>query len=132
MVKLVVFSKLQRADAIFEVLRSLTGRSKAVPLKELRRHATSLRSLLDLRSVFPQTTVPAYQPTYRKLQRTVGTIVGGLERYDRRGMDLDERTQMYSRLRAYLDKTDLEACVLELLALKEDPSRAGGGSTTGA
>jgi hypothetical protein len=39
---------------------------------------------------------------------------------------------MYSRLRAYLDKTDLEACVLELLALKEDPSRAGGGSTTGA
>jgi hypothetical protein len=132
MVKLVVFSKLQRADAIFEVLRSLTGRSKAVPLKELRRHATSLRNLLDLRSVFPQTTVPAYQPTYRKLQRTVGTIVGGLERYDRRGMDLDERTQMYSRLRAYLDKTDLEACVLELLALKEDPSRAGGGSTTGA
>lgn len=123
MVKLVVFSKLQRADAIFEVLRSLTGRSKAVPLKELRRHAASLRSLLDMRSVFPQTTVPDFQPTYRKLQRTVGTIVSGLERYDRRGMDLDERTQMYSRLRAYLDKTDLEACVVELLALNAGPAR---------
>ncbi len=132
MVKLVVFSKLQRANAIFEVLRALTGRSQAVPLKELRRHAASLRNLLDLRAVFPQTTVPAFQPTYRKLQRTVGTIVGGLERYDRRGMDLDERTQMYSRLRAYLDKTDLEACVLELLALNAGPGRAGEGATAGA
>jgi hypothetical protein len=132
MVKLVIFSKLQRANAIFEVLRALTGRSQAVPLKELRRHASSLRNLLELRSVFPQTTVPAFQPTYRRLQRTVGTIVGGLERYDRRGMDLDERTQMYSRLRAYLDTTDLEACVLELLTPGEGPDRAGDGAQAGA
>jgi hypothetical protein len=132
MVKLVIFSKLQRANAIFEVLRALTGRSQAVPLKELRRHAASLRNLLDLRAVFPQTTVPAFQPTYRKLQRTVGTIVRGLERYHQRGMDLDERTQMYSRLRAYLDTTDLEACALDLLALSAGSNRAGEGTTTGA
>jgi hypothetical protein len=132
MEKLVVFSILQGADASFEALRSLTGRSQAVPLKELRRHADSLRSLPDLDSVFEQTTVPDFQPTYRKLQRTMETIAGGLERYDRRGMDLDERTQMYSRLRAYLDKTDLEACVVELLALNASPGRAGEGASTGA
>lgn len=132
MVKLVIFSKLQRANAIFEVLRALTGRSQAVPLKELRRHASSLRNLLELRSVFPQTTVPAFQPTYRRLQRTVGSIAGGLERYYGRGMDLDERTQMYSRLRAYLDKTDLEARVVELLALNAGLGRAGEGGYNGS
>lgn len=132
MVKLVVFSKLQRADALFEVLRSLTSRSEAVPLKELKRHASSLRSLLDLRAVFPQTTVPSFQPTYRKLQRTVSTIARGLESYDRRGLDLDERTQMYSRLRAYLDKTDLEASVYELLAQDEDTRPEEGGAASGA
>ncbi len=115
MVKLVVFSKLQRANAIFETLRILTGRSEAVPLKELRRHATSLRGLLAMKSVFPYTTVPEFQRVYRRLQRTASTIATGLESYERRGLDLDERAQMYSRLRAYLDKTDLEAYTRELL-----------------
>lgn len=121
MVKLVIFSKIQRANAIFEMLRSLTGRSEAVPLKELRRHATALRALLEARSAFPYTTVPEFQAVYRKLQRTVSTITYGLERYEQQGLDLDERTQMYSRLRAYLDKTDLEAYTYELLAKDEEP-----------
>jgi hypothetical protein len=120
MVKLVIFSKIQRANAIFEMLRSLTGRSEAVPLKELRRHATALRALLEARSAFPYTTVPEFQAVYRKLQRTVSTITYGLERYEQQGLDLDERTQMYSRLRAYLDKTDLEAYTYELLAKDEE------------
>ena len=121
MVKLVIYSKIQRANAIFEMLRSLTGRSEAVPLKELRRHATALRALLEARSAFPYTTVPEFQAVYRKLQRTVSTIANGLEGYEQKGLDLDERTQMYSRLRAYLDKTDLEAYTHELLAKGEEP-----------
>jgi hypothetical protein len=121
MVKLVIYSKIQRANAIFEMLRSLTGRSEAVPLQELRRHATALRALLEARSVFPYTTVPEFQALYRKLQRTVSTVASGLERYEQKGLDLDERTQMYSRLRAYLDKTDLEAYTHELLAKDEAP-----------
>jgi hypothetical protein len=121
MVKLMIYSKIQRANAIFEMLRSLTGRSEAVPLKELRRHATALRALLEARSAFPSTTILEFQAVYRKLLRTVSTIANGLERYEQQGLDLDERTQMYSRLRAYLDKIDLEAATYELLAKDEQP-----------
>lgn len=115
MVKLVIYAKLQRANAIFEMLRSLTGRSEAVPLKELKRHASALRGLVEAQSAFPYSTVPEFNEIYRKLQRTVSTIASGLERYEQKGLDLDERTQMYSRLRAYLDKTDLEAYANELV-----------------
>ena len=108
MVQLVVFSKLQRANTVFEILRRRTGCSEVVTLKELTRNAAMLRSLLELRSVFPQTLVPEFQPTYRRVQRMVSTIASGLEGYHSKGLDLTERTQMYSRLRAYLDKTDLE------------------------
>jgi hypothetical protein len=117
LVKLVVYSKLQQANAIFELLRSLTSRSETVPLKELRRHASALRALLEARSVFPYTSVPEFQAIYRKLQRTVSILANGLEGYERKGLDLDERTQMYSRLRAYLDKTDLESYTNELVAM---------------
>jgi hypothetical protein len=119
MVKLVIYSKLQRANAIFEMLRSLTGRSDAVPLKELKRHASALRGLLEAQSAFPYTTVPEFHEVYRKLQRTVSTIASGLERYEQKGLDLDQRSQMYSRLRAYLDKTDLEAYANELVVKDE-------------
>lgn len=113
-VKLVVLSKLQRANTVFEILRRKTVCSDPVPLKDLTRNAAVLRGLLDLRSVFPQTLVPEYQPTYRKIQRIASTIASGLETYQTRGLDLTERTQMYSRLRAYVDKTDLEADVHNL------------------
>jgi hypothetical protein len=118
--KLVIFSKLQRANSIFELLRSLTRRSEAVPLKDLQRHARALRGVLEARSAFPYSNVPKYKEVYRNLHRTVSTIAKGLERYEHRGLDLDERTQMYSRLRAYLDKTDLEAYTNELVATDED------------
>jgi len=120
MVKLVIYSKLQQANAIFELLRALTSRSETVPLAELRRHANALRGLLEARSVFPYTSAPQFQKIHLKLQQTVKKLVSGLEEYDRRGLDLDERRLMYSRLRAYLDKTDLEACTNELVALDED------------
>lgn len=115
-VRLVVLSKLQRANSAFEALRRLTVRSEAVPLRELTRTVASLKSLMDLRSVFPQTLVPEYKPTYSRIQRRVSTIANGLERYRAQGLDLTERRQMYSRLRAYLDETDLEA---EVRALPE-------------
>ncbi len=108
MVRLVVLSKLQRANSAFEVLRRLTVRSDAVPLRELTRTVASLRSLLELRSVFPQTLVPEFKSSYTKIQRRVSTIANGLERYRAQGLDLTERRQMYSRLRAYLDQTDVE------------------------
>lgn len=114
MVKLVVLSKLQRANSAFEVLRRLTVRSEAVPLRELTRTVASLRSLMELRSVFPQTLVPQCKPAYSKIQRRVSTIANGLERYRAEGLDLTERRQMYSRLRAYLDQTDLEQEVRSL------------------
>jgi hypothetical protein len=117
MVKLVVFSKLQRANAIFEKLRSLTSGSQAVPLKEIRQHASSLSSLLEMRSVFPHTTAPQFQPVYEGLQRKVRAMANRLNEYHSQGLDLDERSQMYSRLRAYLDKTDLEKVTNELLAM---------------
>jgi hypothetical protein len=116
MVRLVVLSKLQRANSVFELLRRLTVRSESVPLRELTRAVSSLRSLIELRSVFPQTLVPEYKPTYTKIQRRVSTIANGLERYRSQGIDLSERRQMYSRLRAYLDQTDLEE---EVRALPE-------------
>lgn len=120
MVKLVVYAKLQQANAIFELLRALTGRSEAVPLKELRRHASALRGLLETQPPFPYTTVPEFQEAYQKLRKTVSIIATGLEGYERKGLDLGERAQMYARLRAYLDKTDLEAYTKELIALDED------------
>jgi hypothetical protein len=116
MVKLVVLSKLQRANSVFEQLRRLTICSEAVPLKELTRSAASLRSLLELRSVFPQTLVPELQPPFQTIQRRASTIASGLENYRDQGLDLAARTQMYSRLRRYLDETDMETLVRELPA----------------
>lgn len=114
MVKLVVLSKLQRSSSVFEQLRRLTVCSETVPLKELTRSAASLRSLLELRSVFPQTLVPELQPTFKTIQRRASTIASGLESYRDQGLDLAARTQMYSRLRRYLDETDMEKLVREL------------------
>lgn len=120
MVKLVVYSKLQHANAIFELLRALTSRSDVVPLKELRRHASALRALLEAQSPFPYNSVPEFQSVYQKLRKTVSIIATALEGYEQKGLDLEERAQMYSRLRAYLDKTDLEAYTHGLVALDDE------------
>ncbi|MEY4668504.1 MAG: hypothetical protein RL518_1203 [Pseudomonadota bacterium] len=118
MVALTVYSKFQRANAVFEKLRCLTSASAAVPLSELRSVALSLRALIEKRAVFPQTNVPALKDSYNSLQRSVTSLAKGLEYYHRKGIELDERMLRYKRLRIFLDQTDLEAETARLLAPK--------------
>jgi hypothetical protein len=115
-VKLVILSKLQRANVTFEALRRLTSCSDTVTLKELRKHANSLRTILEAKSPLPYTLVPEYDEFYQSVLKRVQTIARRLEQYADQDLDLEAETQMYSRLRAYLDTTDLEGATIELMA----------------
>jgi hypothetical protein len=113
-VQLVALSKLQRASATFERIRRYTGSSTAVPLRDLTRIAAQLRSVLELRSVFSDHIAASYDPTYQQIQRAVRRMANQLEAYEKKGMDLSQRTLMYKKLRAFLDLHDIEGLTSQL------------------
>ena len=106
-VKMVALSKIQRAHDVFEELRRYTVRGEVVPLKQLARSASSLKALLERRSIFEDTIVEEYQTAYDAIEQKVKILAMGLERHHRKGLDLSQRVVMYSKLRVFLDDMDL-------------------------
>lgn len=113
-VQLVALSKLQRANATFEKIRRFTSTSTSVPLRDVTRIAAQLRGALELRSVFPDHIEETYDPSYQQIQRAVRRMANQLESYEKKGMDLSQRTLMYKKLRAFLDLHDIEALTSKL------------------
>lgn len=114
MVHLVALSKLQLANATFERIRRYTGASSPVPLRDVTRIATQLRSVLGRRSVFPDRIAGGHDVAYQSLQRAVARMANQLEVYEGKGLDLSQRTIMYKKLRAFLDLHDFEALASQL------------------
>ena len=114
LVKIVALTKIQRAHDVFEELRRYTVRGEVVPLKQLARSASSLRNLLVRRAIFEDTVIEEYQTAYEAIEQRVKILAMGLERHNKKGLDLSQRAVMYSKLRVFLDEADLIEIIRKL------------------
>ena len=104
-------SKLQALNVAFESLRGYTSSTKAVPLRDVLSIAEALREATEARGTFPLSRAQDCTETLTRLKRVASRITMRLGRYGSQGLDLQERSLMYQRLRAYLDRYDIEQAV---------------------
>ncbi len=124
LVKLVVLSKLEQANACLERLKRFTGFCN-VPFESFEKISTKLRGVLEKRTVFPNRAVSEYQEVYTPIQRKFATFARRFGELSKQGLSDDQRVVKYGEIREYLDlrENDLERVVAGLVGLEllEEP-----------
>jgi hypothetical protein len=66
------------------------------------------------RAIFEDTVIEEYQTAYEAIEQRVKLLAMGLERHNKKGLDLSQRAVMYSKLRVFLDEADLIGIIRKL------------------
>ncbi len=107
LVKLHVLSKFGRAVEAIEELRLTVAKNPDIPPGELANVLNDVIKAFSEREVFPDIRTAALDVPYRLLRTEMTRTSRVLKVYETRGLDATARTQMYDRLKVYLDSVDV-------------------------
>lgn len=118
-VKLVVLSKLEQANACIERLKRFTTYCD-VKFDSFEKACSDLVEVLKKREVFPNRAVPKYQDVYAPIQRSFSKIADRFSELKKSDVSDDERIRIFGKIREYLDHPDrnLETVVANLAGLE--------------
>jgi hypothetical protein len=113
-VKMHVIGKFFRARSTFERMKSAMLDATRVPVEQIRNFARDLNTLFCSREVFPDVVVEGYREPFERMQAELEIIGRRLEHYAHQDMDIGARTDLYRRVKLYLERFDIEEIVRQL------------------
>jgi hypothetical protein len=121
-VKLVILSKLEQANACIERLKRFTTYCD-VKFDSFDKASSDLLTVLEKRDVFPNRAVPEYKAVYTPVQQRFSRMARRFSELRQDTLNDDERIVLYGRIRKYLDDParDLETIVANLAGLELNP-----------
>lgn len=119
LVKLLVVSKLEQANACVERLKRFTTYCN-VTFDSFEKASADLLEALAKREIFPVRSVPEFQHVYGPIQRTFTQMVKRFNELKKSSLSDDARIVVYGRIRTFLDhpERDLEQSVARLVGLE--------------
>ncbi len=119
LIKLMVLTKLEQANACVERLKRFTTYCD-VTFDSFEKASADLLEALAKRELFPARGVPDYQKVYAPIQRTFTGLVKRFSELKVGSITDDERIVKYGKIRQFLDDParDLEHVVAQLVGLE--------------
>ena len=114
-VKIHVVKKLFKVLQTFEQLKDRILSPADIRIEDLKGFVQAVRSEFESWQVFPEHTVPAYEPPYRSLLRALGQIESRLEHYRNQDLSYAGKRAMFKRMKKFLDRFDIEAMLSALI-----------------
>jgi len=96
-----------------KILRDISLVPEETSVDFLLGMARRLQSVTEAREVFPDVQV-GYHGVYENLQERVKGLTRGLQHYDKQVLSQDEKREMYTRLKEYLEEIDFSAILEQL------------------
>ena len=113
-VQMHVIGKFQAMHTCFEHVKRYIIDGEHLPISRIRDFVHHLRELFSTYQVLPDHIVAGYEGTFQHMRDELERIEQGLEHYAKQDVDVSERTEIYKRLKAYLEQFDIEEMVMEL------------------
>ena len=111
LVKAVVIWKLHQMNHACESLRSMLLPGSALSIPELVLTVDRLSNVLRTRSVLRNHEVPEYAGPFNEVLEWTTTLLRGLRHHARNGVAPEQQVALHVRIRAFLDRQDLESLV---------------------
>lgn len=113
-VQMHVIGKFQAVRTCFERVRAYVTASRAIPVQEVRAFVQQLLALFAPRQLFEERTIEGYREPFEKMLSDLQIIERGLAHYAGKDLAVRERSELYGRLKEYLDRFAIEAIVRAL------------------
>jgi len=113
-VKIFVICKIFEIQSRREsILHDVSLAPEETKLESLMEMAKRIQDVTEAREVLPDVQV-GYHNVYADLQNRAGELVRGLKHYDKKGLNPDQKREMYERLKKYLEEIDFPAIIEQL------------------
>ena len=113
-IKMHVIGKYQEVRVCFERMKECTLDPENIAVSNIRTFVTTLRNIFAERQIFPDHTVPSYAAPFDAMCRNLKAIEDRLAWYEGSDLDVSHRTEIYKKLKSYLDTFDIENIVRSL------------------
>jgi len=107
-VQMHVIGKFQGAHSCCEHIRQFIINGESIPLSRVRDFVHKMNELFSNYQLFPDHIVPEYEQGFLALKEKLDGIERGLTHYAKQDIDVGQRTEVYRRLKEYLDAFDIE------------------------
>lgn len=107
-VQMHVIGKFQGAHTCCEHIRRFIIDGEGIPLSRVRDFVHKMNGLFSTYQLFPEHIVPGYEQGFLALKEKLDGIERGLAHYAKQDVDVGQRTEVYRRLKEYLDAFDIE------------------------
>jgi hypothetical protein len=113
-IKAFVISKIFKVQQERErILKEITLMPDETSIDVLLEKAEELLSVVADRQVYPL-VITSYEKIYMDIQNSVDTLVKGLRMHKNKNLNIEERRQMYKRLKKYLEEIDFPTILEQL------------------
>jgi hypothetical protein len=116
LVKMACIWRLDQMNHACELLRHQLIPGSGVSLTEIVDIADRMTRIVQARNVLPDHTAAEYVGPYGEVEKWVRDVLREIRSHARRGIRADTQTEIFSRIRSFLDTKDLEALARELPA----------------
>ncbi len=115
LVQMHVIKKFSDVQRVFEKIKETVIDPRYVSVDVIRTFITDLNDEFFTFQIFPELIVENYVPAYENMKSALGAIERRLTHYEGTNtMNIEERTEMYGRLKEYLDTFNIPAIVEDL------------------
>lgn len=110
-----IIGKFHAVRTCFEHIKNFVIDAEAVPVERIRRFVADLRVIFDARQLLPTHTVTALEQPFHDMSRKLRAIEKAIANYAEQDIDIDQRTELYQKLKKYLETFDIEATVVDCI-----------------
>jgi hypothetical protein len=114
LIQMHVIRKFLDVQKTFETIKRDILDPRFVSVARVQSFVSELNHVFSTFQIFPNRTVESYEAAYEAMKEKLSIIENQLGMYAATEMTIEERTEMYGRLKMYLDSFDIPAIVTEL------------------